>query len=397
MEHDMDIPVSIFSIPDDILISILTSSNSLPVNKLMKQIKEEDTRISLEKKITKISNDKLNYTEIYYLAKLYVNDNIIFKNKFSLNILKESLDIPSKKLLLTNNFLLVSLLKKALLNPTKKLFLTNNEKIKQSSDEHIVLYINPINDDYFDLLLNLIFFCIDIKKTFSFITLYLTKNVNNFQIFKNSFNTIILALKLNIPLKILILKNNQIDNKVIAIAEALKTNTTLLKLALDGNHIISSGVRAIAEALNINTTLTILSLNSNRIYRSGISALAKTLKINKTLKTLNLEYTCIDKDGAILIANALKQNTTLLKLDLRKNFKFGDEGAKEFADALLQNTTLTELCVGNNNILDKGATALAEALKTNTTLLKLDIVQPDYIYNTFNKDIFEPYLSRVIM
>ena len=121
------------------------------------------------------------------------------------------------------------------------------------------------------------------------------------------------------------------------------------------------------------------------------------MKINKTLKTLNLEYTCIDKYGARLIANALKQNTTLLKLDLRKNFKFGDEGAKEFADALVQNTTLTELCVGNNNICYEGATALAEALKTNTTLLKLDIVQPDYIYNTFNKDIFESYLSRVIM
>ena len=387
----MDIPVSIFSIPESYnLISILTSSNSLPVNKLMRQMKEEETRVSLEKKITKISNGKLNYTEIYYLAKLFVNNNIIFKNKFSL-------DIPSKKLLLTNNFLLVNLLKKALLNPTKKLFLTNNEKINQSSDEHIVLYINPINDDYFDLLLNLIFSCIDIKNTFSFITLYLTKNVNNFQIFKNSFNTIILTLKLNIPLKILILKNNQIDNKVIAIAEALKTNTTLLKLALDGNHIISSGVRAIAEALNINTTLTILSLNSNRIYRSGISALAKTLKINKTLKTLNLEYTCIDKDGAILIANALKQNTTLLKLDLRKNFKFGDEGAKEFADALLQNTTLTELCVGDNNICDEGATAIVEALKINTTLLKLDIVQPDYQYETFDKDIFTPYLSRVII
>ena len=386
----MDIPVSIFSIPDDILISILTSSKSLPVNKLMKQIKEEETRISLEKKITKISNDKLNYTEIYYLAKLYVNNNIIFKNKFSL-------DIPSKNLLLTNNLLLVSLLKKALLNSTKKLFLTNNKKMKQSSDECIIVYINPINDDYFDLLLNLIFFCIDIKKTFGFITLYLTEYVNNFQIFKNSFNTIILALKLNIPLKILILKNNRIANKVIAIAEALKTNTTLLKLALDGNHIISSGVRAIAEALNINTTLTILSLNSNRIYRSGISALAKTLKINKTLKTLNLEYTCIDKYGARLIANALKQNTTLLKLDLRKNCNFGDEGAKEFANALIQNTTLTELCVGDNNICDEGATAIVEALKINTTLLKLDIVQPDYQYETFDKDIFTPYLSRVII
>ena len=228
MEHDTDNYVSIFSIPDDILISILTSSKSLPVNKVMRQIKEDDIHTSLEKKITKISKDKLNYTEIYYLAKLYVNDINIFKNKCSLNILKESLEVPHKKLLLTNNLSLVNLLKKALLNPTKKLFLTNNQKIKCSYDEHIILYINPINDDYFDLLLNLIFFCIDIKKTFSYITLYLTDI--NFQIFKNSFNTIILALKLNIPLKLLILKNNQIDNKVIAIAEALKTNTTLLKL-----------------------------------------------------------------------------------------------------------------------------------------------------------------------
>jgi hypothetical protein len=395
MEHDTDNHVSIFSIPDDILIFILTSSKSLPVNKVMRQIKEDDIHTSLEKKITKISKDKLNYTEIYYLAKLYVNDINIFKNKCSLNILKESLEVPHKKLLLTNNLSLVSLLKKALLNPTKKLFLTNCEKMKQSNDEHIILYINPINDNYFDLLLNLIFFCIDIKKTFTCITLYLTDI--NFQIFKNSFNTIILALKLNIPLKLLILKNNQIDNKVIAIAEALKTNTTLLKLALDGNYIISSGVRVLAEALNINTTLVTLNLNSNKIYRSGISALAKTLKINKTLKTLYLKFTSIDKEGAKLIANALKQNTTLLKLDIQQNSKFGDEGAKEFADALIQNTTLTELCVGNNDIRDEGATALATALKTNTTLLKLDIVQPDYIYFTFNKDIFTPYLSRVMI
>jgi hypothetical protein len=395
MEHDTDNHVSIFSIPDDILISILTSSKSLPVNKVMRQIKEDDIHTSLEKKITKINKDKLNYTEIYYLAKLYVNDISIFKNKCSLNILKESLEVPHKKLLLTTNFSLVSLLKKALLNPTKKLFLTNNQKIKCSYDEHIILYINPINDNYFDLLLNLIFFCIDIKKTFTCITLYLSDI--NFQIFKNSFNTIILALKLNIPLKLLILKNNQIDNKVIAIAEALKTNTTLLKLALDGNYIISSGVRVLAEALNINTTLVTLNLNSNKIYRSGISALAKTLKINKTLKTLYLKFTSIDKEGAKLIANALKQNTTLLKLDIQQNSKFGDEGAKEFADALIQNTTLTELCVGNNDIRDEGATALAEALKTNTTLLKLDIVQPDYIYFTFNKDIFTPYLSRVMI
>ena len=66
---------------------------------------------------------------------------------------------------------------------------------------------NNFEDNYFDLLLNLIFFCIDIKKTFTCITLYLSDI--NFQIFKNSFNTIILALKLNIPLKLLILKNNQ--------------------------------------------------------------------------------------------------------------------------------------------------------------------------------------------
>jgi hypothetical protein len=356
------------SLPDDILIYILMFSKSLPVNNVMRQIKKTETRTSIEKKkITKISNDKLNYREIYYLAKLYLNNINNFKNNFLLNILKEGLNQSTNRLVF-NNFSLLSHLKNGLLNPTKKLFLTNNKNlIGIQSDIHFVFYINPINDDCLDFQLNFIFFCIDIKKTISCLTLLFVDI--NFQIFKNSFNTIMLALKLNIPIRLLMFKNNQINDKVIEIVEALETNTTLYRLAIDNNRIGSYGVREIAKVLKKNTTLKMFSLNSNKIFPSGISALADALKQNTTLTTLNLKFTSIDKDGAILIADALKQNTTLLKLDIE----------------------------GNNNIRNGGANALAEALKINTTLLKLNIVQRDYIWNSFNTKIFTPYLSRVTM
>ena len=54
---------------------------------------------------------------------------------------------------------------------------------------------------------------------------------------------------------------------MIAIAEALKTNTTLQNLDLSGNHLTDVGVIAIADALKTNTHLQNLD-----IYEDGITA-----------------------------------------------------------------------------------------------------------------------------
>jgi len=107
----------------------------------------------------------------------------------------------------------------------------------------------------------------------------------------------------------------------------------------------------------------------------------------------------------------LKQNIPLTRIDFTLN-NIGDAGAIVFAEALEKNKTLRELNLNYNKISDIGANALAKALETNTTLTKL-YINNNHInadnqqerlqrrlfnnINTFNRDIFNPHLLRVII
>ncbi|KAG0275391.1 hypothetical protein BGZ97_010305, partial [Linnemannia gamsii] len=73
------------------------------------------------------------------------------------------------------------------------------------------------------------------------------------------------------------------------LAEALKTNSTLITLNLEGNSIGDDGAKALSEALKTNSTLTTLDLGSNSIRDDGAKALAEALKTNSTLTTLKLQ------------------------------------------------------------------------------------------------------------
>jgi Ran GTPase-activating protein (RanGAP) involved in mRNA processing and transport len=55
----------------------------------------------------------------------------------------------------------------------------------------------------------------------------------------------------------------------VALADALKTNSTLTSLRLGGNWINDGGAVALAEALKTNSTLTSLNLNHNGINKDG--------------------------------------------------------------------------------------------------------------------------------
>ena len=113
----------------------------------------------------------------------------------------------------------------------------------------------------------------------------------------------------------------------------------------------------------------------------------------------------------------LKQNIPLTHINCTLN-NIGDAGAIVFAEALEKNKTLRELNLNYNKISDIGANALARALETNTTLTKLYInnntsFNNEHInannqqgrlqrrlfnnINTFNRDIFNPHLLRVII
>ena len=223
--------------------------------------------------------EQLNYKEIFLLAKLFIRHIIhnININNLYLNI--------SKNILFSLN-----ILKEALLNPNKKLFLNNSKQINESNNT-IHLYINSKNDNYLDFQLNFIFFCIDIKKRKGDIILKL--NLIDMIVFEKSFNIIIRALKLNIPLIILkfINTNYFTDNIAKILAEALITNTKLTTLELTSDELTDEGANHLLNALLNNKTLTTLNgLNgldaSFYIEDSTLIDINKLLERNKLLEKL---------------------------------------------------------------------------------------------------------------
>ena len=154
---------------------------------------------------------------------------------------------------------------------------------------------------------------------------------------------------------------------IASVAEAMRVNTTLTKLALTNNNIDAAGAASLAEATKVNTTLTKLLLSHNNIGDAGAASLAKAMKVNKTLTQLYLTRNNIGDAGTASLAEAMKVNTTLTKLDLSSN-DIGAAGAASLAEAIEVNTTLTQVELSNSNIGAAGAAFLAEAMKFNTTV-----------------------------
>jgi hypothetical protein len=164
------------------------------------------------------------------------------------------------------------------------------------------------------------------------------------------------------------------DTCAIALADALKVNTTVAMLDLSETSIGEEGAKALADTLKINTTLTALNLGWNEIGAEGVAALAEALQVNTTLTELNLCFTEIGPVGAAALADAMKINTTLTALNLFGS-EVGAEGAAALADALKINRTLTALDLAANEIGAEGAAALADLLKVNRTLTTLRFME----------------------
>lgn len=71
-----------------------------------------------------------------------------------------------------------------------------------------------------------------------------------------------------------------------SLAEALKVNSRLTTLQLEGNGIDSDGAIAIADALKVNTSLTDVNLKENGLGNSGVDAISEALLVNSTLNCL---------------------------------------------------------------------------------------------------------------
>ena len=105
------------------------------------------------------------------------------------------------------------------------------------------------------------------------------------------------------------------DAHVVALAKALKGNTTLKRLDLGLNSIGTEGAKALAVLLKDDTSLTNLDLWNNNIGDDGADALAEALKINKTLSTLVVSQNDISTDAANNLKDAAKLNKINIELD----------------------------------------------------------------------------------
>ena len=132
---------------------------------------------------------------------------------------------------------------------------------------------------------------------------------------------------------------------VVALAEALKQNTSLTQLNMSDHVISDQGAADLAEALKQNTSITRFNLSYNVISDQGAAALAEALKQNTGLTQLNLSGNVISAQGAAGLAEALKQNTSLTQLDLSYNDISDQDG-----EALEQNTSLTQLNLSRSYI-----------------------------------------------
>ena len=169
-------------------------------------------------------------------------------------------------------------------------------------------------------------------------------------------------------------KNPGIGNpSVMSLCEALKVNTTLSSLDLSGTGISDAGVLSLVEVLKTNaSSLTSLLLSDIKISHQSLKSIAEVLRVNSTLKDLKFEGNKVGVGGTKLIAESLKANTTLKLLSLSRN-NIKAKCGRLFSDSLKVNGTLESLTLAENALGSRGAQLLSDGLRVNTSLRHLDL------------------------
>ena len=182
------------------------------------------------------------------------------------------------------------------------------------------------------------------------------------------------ALKVNTTLSSLDLSETGIsDAGVLSLVEVLKTNTSsLTSLFLSDIKISHQSLKSIAEVLRVNSTLKDLTFEGNKVGVGGTKLIAESLKANTTLKLLSLSRNNIKAKCGCLFSDSLKVNGTLESLTLAKN-ALGSRGAQLLSDGLRVNTSLRHLDLSGNSIGSEGAESIAETIRVNASLTSLKL------------------------
>jgi hypothetical protein len=120
-----------------------------------------------------------------------------------------------------------------------------------------------------------------------------------------------------------------VDAHAFQVGEMLKTNKKMRRLELEGNQFGPESCKHFADALKVNKTLRYLDLENNKLTdngkdTSGVEYLFNALRENTHLLSINLNGNMLNEVCGNAIVNCLRQNKTLIHLEI-----FGNQGVAE--------------------------------------------------------------------
>lgn len=178
-----------------------------------------------------------------------------------------------------------------------------------------------------------------------------------------------MALKNNTTLAFVNLEGNPIKNLPSeALQELLVRIAQLKSLNLAKCKLGDEGLACFAEGLARNHSLFTLNLSSNALTDSAIENIVAGLKHNNTLRTLDLSSNMIKTRGGIMLAHCLRENKFLEYLYLKDN-SLRDQAATMFRETIRINKGVISLCLDSNRIssdLIKQIKAILVANRTRT-------------------------------
>ena len=186
----------------------------------------------------------------------------------------------------------------------------------------------------------------------------------------SSASVILQALKENSQLKVLDLDGNNMTGQVAEdLANIIKNNPSLEELYLSQNDLRSSAT-VILQALKENSQLNVLTLNGNNMTGQVAEDLANVIINNSYLEQLGLENNNLGPSATVIL-QALKENSQFKVLNLNSNSMTG-QVAEDLANVIKNNSNLEELYLSQND-LRLSATVILQALKENSQLKVLNL------------------------
>ena len=143
-----------------------------------------------------------------------------------------------------------------------------------------------------------------------------------------------------------ILPTNRVDHvhAEAFVSELVRGNNFLKVLLLNNLGFYSYPITSIFEALrdDLNSTLEKIDLSGNFVETDGMVAVAETLKTNTSLNTLVLVNCGIMVEGIVALSVVLPNNTSLNSLDMRENL-ISDIGREALAKGIEGNNFIISL------------------------------------------------------